>query len=99
MRRLTRTWRLCTALVVGAVLATPATAADNPYPYPFRNPDLSLNTRIDDLLGRLTLDEKISLLHQYAPAIPRLGIGMFKTGTGRCTASPGRPTSTTTVPW
>src|SRR5665811_1579597 len=26
-------------------------------------------------------DEKISMLHQYAPAIPRLGIPMFKTGT------------------
>jgi beta-glucosidase len=72
---------MCVALLVGAVLATPTTAAASPYPYPFRNPDLPLATRIDDLLGRLTIDEKISLLHQYAPAIPRLGIGMFKTGT------------------
>ncbi|MEU4746927.1 glycoside hydrolase family 3 N-terminal domain-containing protein, partial [Actinosynnema sp. NPDC023658] len=48
---------------------------------PFRDPDLPRATRITDLLGRLTLDEKISLLHQYQPAIPRLGIGAFKTGT------------------
>ena len=37
--------------------------------------------RVDDLMGRLTLDEKIALLHQYQPAIPRLGIGVFKAGT------------------
>jgi beta-glucosidase len=48
---------------------------------PFRVPGLAVSARIDDLLSRLTLDEKVSLLHQYEPAIPRLGIGMFKTGT------------------
>ncbi|MEU8827364.1 glycoside hydrolase family 3 C-terminal domain-containing protein [Streptomyces sp. NPDC048636] len=42
---------------------------------------MPLRTRVDDLLHRLTLDEKISLLHQYQPAIPRLGIRSFKTGT------------------
>ncbi|KOV60979.1 sugar hydrolase [Streptomyces sp. MMG1121] len=36
--------------------------------------------RIDDLLTRLTLDEKISFLHQFAPAVERLGIGAFRTG-------------------
>src|SRR5690348_10278317 len=49
--------------------------------HPFQNPRLPLTERVDDLLGRLTLDEKVSLLHQYEPAIPRLGIGVFKTGT------------------
>ncbi|MFC4589403.1 glycoside hydrolase family 3 protein [Sphaerisporangium corydalis] len=60
------------------LLAVPARAAAD---LPFRDPALPLNTRIDDLIGRLTLTEKISLLHQYQPAIPRLGIGLFKTGT------------------
>nr|WP_244170337.1 glycoside hydrolase family 3 protein [Amycolatopsis tolypomycina] len=58
--------------------SSPALAAPPP---PFRDPSLPLATRIDDLLSRLTADEKISLLHQYQPAIPRLGIGVFKTGT------------------
>jgi beta-glucosidase len=49
--------------------------------YPFQNPRLPLDTRVDDLVARLTLDEKISLLHQFQPAIPRLGIKAFKTGT------------------
>jgi beta-glucosidase len=48
---------------------------------PFRDPSLPMPQRIDDLLGRLTLDEKIAFLHQYQPAIPRLGIGVFKAGT------------------
>ncbi|MEU4448985.1 glycoside hydrolase family 3 C-terminal domain-containing protein [Actinosynnema sp. NPDC050801] len=55
----------------------PAHAAE----LPFRDPDLPRAVRITDLLGRLTTDEKVSLLHQYQPAIPRLGIGPFKTGT------------------
>ncbi|WP_030604044.1 glycoside hydrolase family 3 protein [Streptomyces fulvoviolaceus] len=48
---------------------------------PFRNPALPVEKRVDDLLDRLTLDEKISLLHQYQAAIPRLGIQSFRTGT------------------
>src|SRR4051812_49335706 len=48
---------------------------------PFRDPSLPMAQRIDDLMGRLTLDEKIAFLHQYQPAIPRLGIGVFKAGT------------------
>ena len=59
------------ALVASLGLAGPAKAQST---YPFQNPRLPLNARVDDLVGRLTLDEKISLLHQYQPAIPRLGI-------------------------
>jgi beta-glucosidase len=40
-----------------------------------------LDVRVADLVGRLTLDEKIPMLHQFQPAVPRLGIAMFKTGT------------------
>ncbi|MEV0902095.1 glycoside hydrolase family 3 C-terminal domain-containing protein [Actinoplanes sp. NPDC049802] len=64
---------LVVPLAPGAAHADPA--------YPFRDPSLPLQARVDDLVGRLTLDEKISLLHQYQPAVPRLGIGLFKTGT------------------
>ncbi|MEV6863505.1 glycoside hydrolase family 3 C-terminal domain-containing protein [Streptosporangium subroseum] len=74
-----------TSLVAAAVLTltlglttAPAQAA---YEYPFRDPALPSAQRIDDLLGRLTLAEKVSWLHQYQPAVDRLGIGLFKTGT------------------
>lgn len=70
------------ALALAVTLAPGMTAsASGQETYPFRNPDLPLQARVDDLLDRLTLDEKVSLLHQYQPAIPRLGISSFKTGT------------------
>ncbi|WP_328659517.1 glycoside hydrolase family 3 C-terminal domain-containing protein [Streptomyces sp. NBC_00334] len=47
---------------------------------PFRDPDLAFAKRVDDLVSRLTLDEKTALLHQFAPAVERLGIGAFRTG-------------------
>ncbi len=50
-------------------------------PYPFQNRNVSLSDRVADLVSRLTLAEKVSLLHQYQPAIPRLGLQSFKTGT------------------
>src|SRR6478736_5647081 len=76
--------RILVAGVVAALTVTsapPALAAPPRYQYPFQNPALPLQVRVDDLTGRLTLDEKISLLHQYQPAIPRLGINLFKAGT------------------
>src|SRR6185436_16392458 len=51
------------------------------FDYPFQNPGLSLEARVNDLVSRLTLEEKISFLHQFQPPIPRLGIPAFKTGT------------------
>ncbi|MFF9818308.1 glycoside hydrolase family 3 C-terminal domain-containing protein [Streptomyces sp. NPDC014006] len=47
---------------------------------PFRDPPVPMGKRVEDLLGRLTLDEKISFLHQFAPAVPRLGVAAFRTG-------------------
>ncbi|MEV7098409.1 glycoside hydrolase family 3 C-terminal domain-containing protein [Amycolatopsis sp. NPDC051045] len=72
--------RALVPMVAATLLLAPAPALAEPPP-PFRDPSLPLAARIDDLLSRLTADEKISLLHQYQPAIPRLGIGVFKTGT------------------
>ncbi|MGW0333350.1 glycoside hydrolase family 3 C-terminal domain-containing protein [Streptomyces sp. NPDC003011] len=55
------------------------TAQTPPTP-PFRDPRLSFAKRIDDLLSRLTLDEKITFLHQFTPAVERLGVAAFRTG-------------------
>ncbi|WP_037679421.1 glycoside hydrolase family 3 C-terminal domain-containing protein [Streptomyces griseus] len=54
--------------------------AHTPPTAPFRDPQLPFAKRVDDLLGRLTLDEKISFLHQFAPAVERLGVAAFRTG-------------------
>jgi beta-glucosidase len=55
------------------------TAHTPPTP-PFRDPSLPFAKRIDDLLSRLTLDEKTAFLHQFAPAVDRLGVAAFRTG-------------------
>ncbi len=47
----------------------------------FHDGQLPLADRVTDLLRRLTLAEKVALLHQYQAPIPRLGIGAFRTGT------------------
>jgi beta-glucosidase len=40
----------------------------------FLNPELPIEQRVDDLVGRMTLEEKVSQMLDAAPAIPRLGI-------------------------
>ncbi|MFE1800898.1 glycoside hydrolase family 3 C-terminal domain-containing protein [Streptomyces sp. NPDC059517] len=47
---------------------------------PFRDSQLPFAKRIDDLLSRLTLDERVAMLHQFGPAVQRLGIAAFRTG-------------------
>lgn len=49
--------------------------------YPFQNPDLPLQERVNDLISRFTLDEKIELMCQYQAEIPRLGVNPYKHGT------------------
>ncbi|MFE6806865.1 glycoside hydrolase family 3 C-terminal domain-containing protein [Streptomyces sp. NPDC057681] len=46
------------------------------------HPDVAPPTdkRVDDLLSRLTLDERIALLHQFTPGVERVGLAAFRTG-------------------
>ena len=44
---------------------------------PFRNPALPIPQRVDDLVSRLTLDEKVSQVIDRAAAIPRLDIPAY----------------------
>jgi len=41
---------------------------------PFRNPAFSIEQRVDDLVSRMTLEEKVSQLIDRAAAIPRLDV-------------------------
>ncbi|WP_247004369.1 glycoside hydrolase family 3 protein [Halosolutus gelatinilyticus] len=43
--------------------------------------DLAFDDRVAELLERLTVEEKASLLHQYQPRIERAGLDAFRTGT------------------
>jgi beta-glucosidase len=49
--------------------------------YPFQDPSLEPNDRVRDLVSRMTLDEKVGLLHQFSAAVTRLGVPQFRTGT------------------
>jgi len=58
-------------------LAAPTMAAaqvTGPTGAPWRDPDAPLETRVHDLIGRLTLEEKVSQLLYTSAAIPRLDI-------------------------
>src|SRR6266487_4768389 len=77
-------WPAGAALLLGTLVIIPGTVASAGQcgSYPFRNPNLPQSRRIDDLLGRLTTDQKVSLLHQYQPAIGApLCLPAYKTGT------------------
>ena len=54
--------------------ALPPVAAPELEALPYLNPDLPLEARVDDLLGRMTLDEKVSQTLYDASAVERLGI-------------------------
>lgn len=60
--------------------APPALDSAGPALHGFRDPRLPLADRVADLLGQLTLAEKLALLHQYQAPVPRLGVAAFRTG-------------------
>ena len=62
---------LTTALVLGASALTAQVQ-------PYQNPQLTAEQRAEDLLGRLTIEEKAKLMMDVSPAIPRLGIPAFQ---------------------
>jgi beta-glucosidase len=62
--------------MIGQQMAESATAPTPPY-LDYRLP---IESRVRDLVSRLTLEEKISLLGDTAPAIPRLAIGEYHYG-------------------
>ena len=41
---------------------------------PWMNTSLPTDQRIDDLIGRMTLEEKVQQMRDHSPAIPRLGV-------------------------
>ncbi len=59
------------ALLVAALLPTSGACAQTPA---YQNQDLPFADRVNDLVGRMTLEEKVSQMKDVAPAIPRLGI-------------------------
>jgi beta-glucosidase len=44
---------------------------------PYRNPALPTEQRVNDLVSRMTLEEKVSQMQNHAAAIPRLGVPAY----------------------
>jgi beta-glucosidase len=59
------------------VLFTTALSAQGSYEFPYQNPDLTVETRVNDLVGRMTIEEKIGQMMNSAPAIGRLEIPAY----------------------
>ncbi|MGO9231665.1 MAG: glycoside hydrolase family 3 C-terminal domain-containing protein [Bryobacteraceae bacterium] len=65
-------------LLVGLALAFPAHGQqDVPAQAGYMNPALPLVQRIDDLIGRMSLEEKVSQMRDHAATIPRLGVPKY----------------------
>ena len=47
---------------------------------PYRDESLPIDERVEDLLSRMTVDEKIDLMRSTSPAIERLGIDKYYHG-------------------
>lgn len=58
-------------LLPACIMLAPITLAD---PLPFRDTQLPVHERVDDLVNRLTLEEKIGQLFDKSASIPRLSI-------------------------
>jgi beta-glucosidase len=68
-----RVLRLFAVLATALACALPALHAQQPS-FPFQDPTLPLDTRVDDLVARMTLEEKASQLVNRTRAIPRLNV-------------------------
>ena len=58
-------------------LSFPAHAQQAPANAPYMNPSLPVEQRVDDLIGRMTLEEKVAQMRDHATAIPRLGVPKY----------------------
>ncbi len=67
------------------------------YDFPFQDPELSIDQRISDLVGRLTVKEKASLMLYNSPAIERLGIPEYNWW-NECLHGVGRAGNATVFP-
>src|SRR5512138_3104842 len=56
---------------------TPSSGQSAPANAPYLDPSLPLAQRVNDLVGRMTLEEKMSQMADHSAAIPRLGVPKY----------------------
>lgn len=67
--------KLAKSLFVGATMLATMVSAQTPLPY--KNSHLPIDVRVNDLVSRMTLKEKVSLMMYNAPQIDRLEIPAY----------------------
>ena len=82
--------RLSLTLGLLLLLAAGRVSAQQQYKYPFQNPDLPLEDRVNNALSLMTSAEKISLFSQ-GPGVQRLGIGRASYAEGLHGVAVGAP--------
>jgi len=80
--------------MLGFLLLFAAGPVSGQYKYPFENPDLPLEDRVNNIVSLMTLDEKVALLSQR-PGVPRLGIRTMQQVEGLHGLRAGRSPTTT----
>jgi len=65
------------SLVLTALLCFSFKPKNQPYAYKFQDTSLSVEERVNDLVSKMTLNEKVSQMLNSAPAIDRLGIPAY----------------------
>ena len=68
---------LACALVCTLALSCGKKPSETAYEYPFQNPGLSTEERVDNLISLLTLEEKVSMMINRSMAVERLGIPAY----------------------
>jgi len=76
VRALSRFFGLLAA-VAWVAFPVPAQSPATAQAFPYMNPALPLDQRVDDVIGRMTLEEKVSQMRDHAVAIPRLGVPKY----------------------
>ena len=64
-------------ILIGLLVSIAPGLRAQTYEYPFLNPDLPIEVRVNDIISRLTLDEKVQMMKHGSPSIERLGIPAY----------------------
>ena len=76
--------RLSIILTSAAMLLIASCGGNKDYEYPFQNPKLSVDERVENLLSLLTPEEKIGLMMNGSVSVDRLGIPAYNWWSEAC---------------
>jgi len=76
--------KLKTTILAAALAAVATGQAQTAYQYPFQNPKLGIDERVENLLSLLTPEEKVGLMMNKSVSVDRLGIPSYNWWSEAC---------------